>query len=586
MFKKWFWGVGIILILGIGYLTLRPSFNLALTGDDYLGLWRYNYYLKGLGRGLGGEKMNNVSYFFTDYGPMDTLTAVIYNFFGFRHQLYYIICFILRVIASLSFLWPVYKLTRNRWASLGVAGFFLITTTGLEATDWSFNMPSYLAIAILNSWIGYFLITKTSNHLLFWSLAAVLFVAAIIVQPIRMVFLPVFVIGLEIYWLLFNFNLRRFVKAFLRIGMYIALTAMIFKYTQIGGAVSGRGSDTIIKNYGQVIKYIQEKNFRILLTPVSQVGIMVLPNNFMYQRLEVWGFPRTFRRVVIPSYFGLVLGLIILKINKWGLIGSLILGAGWAGYVWREYMTLGGNSLQPFELLTYLIGGYFLIAMTLWWWRLKGESHLQLSLVIGLMLMLGGFMVAWLRNTGAVFEITSRYLIVPGAGLAWLMAVPLAVQKRKWVFVSLFGLLFSLHARTSYSYLFHLSEVRGIELTDRLRNSVKGSKDFGDPKIPIVYYFEGDNPEILHHAFIFGWPVISTFQFNFSGPWYTVAPTDKWEEVVSAYVDGKSLKRFMPDPMTTVKMDNVFAYRLENRQLIDVTEEKRGILKKLKKGLR
>lgn len=576
MTRKRYWLWGILLALGIGYLVLRPSFNLALTGDDYLGLWRYNYYING----LGGEKITNLTYFFTDYGPMDTLTAVIYNYFGFRHQIYYIICFLLRVLASLSFLWPVYKLTQNRWASLGAAGFFLITTTGLEATDWSFNMPSYASIAILNTWIGYFLVTRISNNLLVWGLAALLFVVAIIVQPVRMVFLPVFVIGLEIYWLISGFNLGRLVKALIRIGIYIALTAMIFKYTQIGGAVSARGLDTIAKNYGQVIKYVQEKNFRVLLTPVSQIGTMILPNNFMYQRLEVWGFARTFRRVVIPAYLGLLLGLVLLKVSRWGLVGGLIFGAGWAGYLWREFMAPMKNPLQPFELLTYLIGGYFLISISLWWWRLKKEGHMRLNLVIALLLMVGGFGVAWLRNPGTVFEITGRYLVVPGAGLAWLTAILLA--SKRLALVVLFGLLFGLHARTSYRYLFHLSEVRGIELTDRLRNSVKGSKDFGNPKIPIVYYFEGDNPEILHHAFIFGWPVIATFRFNFTGPWYTIAPTDKWEEVVSAYVDGKALTRFMPDPMTTVKLENVFAYRLENRQLIDVTKEKREVLKKLK----
>ncbi|MEK7090967.1 MAG: hypothetical protein AAB887_00485 [Patescibacteria group bacterium] len=575
-----FWVVGIFLLFGIYFVTLLPSFNLALTGDDYLGLWRYDFYTNG----WGGEKLNNLSFFFSDYGPMDTLTATIHHYFGFNHKVYYIFSFLLRLTASLSFLWPVYKLTRNKWASLGSAAFFSITVTGLETTDWSFNMPSYAAIAVMNTLLGVFTITRSKNNLWIWTILALLFVIAIISQPIRMLFLPALMIGLEIYWLITNFNWKKTVLTVFRIGLYILLTTSILKYTSIGGAVGARGTAALIKNYGLVIKHYQEKNYKIFLSPISQLGKIILPNDFMYQRLEHWGLPRTFRRAVIPVFAGFAIWLVFFKSKRIELVSGLLVGGGWTAYVWQEFIAKTSSPVEPFELFTYLIGGYFLIWVILWWIQLKGQNNLRLILVLSVFMMIGGFIAPWLRNPGFLYEITGRYLIVSGAGLAWLMAVPLATKtdlKRKLVLIMMFGLLFSLHAKTSYRYLYHLSEVRGIELTDRLRGSIKRAKNFGNPKEPLVFYFEGDDPEILQHAFIFGFPVIASFQFDFA-PWYNIAATNIWLEVESAYLDGQSLKRFMPGPYFPVKLENIYVYRLQSRNLIDVTDEKRELLRKLK----
>lgn len=583
MFKQWFWFGNIILVLAIGFLTLRPSFNLALTGDDYFAIWRYYYYIDG----QGGPKISNLSYFFTDYGPVDMFTAAIYNYFGFKDQVYYVFSLAFRVLAAVSFLWPVYRLTKSKWASLGSMAFFLITVTGLEATDWSFNMPSYLAIAIMNILLAIFSISRTKNNLLIWATSSLLFTAAVISQPIRMMFLPVLMVLLESFWLITNISWKNVILGILKITMYVFLIATILKYSHYGESASARGKDAILANYGQVITQIKQKNYKLLLTPINQIGVVILPNIAMYQRLEDWGLARTFRRVVIPAVAGYLIWLILLKFSKKTFALGFILGLYWTNYIWQKFVTMTANPIQPFELLTYLLGGLLLISTGLWWISLRKQKNLQLSLTLAILIMFGGFMVAWLRNPGSVIEITGRYLIVPAAGLAWLMAFLLAtaIKTKNIVLIVIFGLLFSLHAKTSYEYLYHLSSVRGIELTNRLRNSVQVPPYLSKSNAPVVYYFEGDNPDILHHAFIFGWPVIAVFRFNFSGPWYHIAPTNSWEEVVSAYLDGKSLKRFMPGPWKPVSLENIFAYRLENRQLIDETEEKREILKNLKTKL-
>lgn len=577
--KVKFWVYGIVLILAVGFSTLYPSFNLALTGDDYLGLWRYNFYLNG----YGGETLNNIQIFFSDYGPQDTITALIHSYFEFNHRIYYIFSFLLRTLASLSFLWPVYKLTKNKWASIGAGAFFLITVTGLETTDWSFNMPSYVSIAILNIYLGIYLVSRNKRNLFIWTALGVFFVLTIVTQPIRMVFLPLLAIGIEFYRLLRNLSTRNLLLSTVRIAMYIFMTLAIFKFTNIGGDVSARGVESLRKNYGSVEKYIANKNTRVLITPISQLGIIIFPNQSMYQRLESWGLPRTFRKVVLPAILAYVAILVYFVKKKRLVLLSLLTGAAWTLYIWKGFMF--SNPFQPFELLTYLLGGYFLILIVMLWFELKGVEDLRFGLVLSVLIIILGFMVPWLRNPGSVNEITGRYLIVSGAGLTWLVSIFIAisVQRKLVLLVIAICIFFGIHAKSSHKYLYHLSNVRGIELTDSLRNSVKRAANFGNTKVPIVFYFEGDDPEILHHAFIFGWPVISSFQFGNYGSWYNIAPTDKWEEVVSAYIDGESLKRFMPGPYVPAKLEDIYSYRLENRRLIDESEEKRKILKTLKK---
>ena len=557
----------------IGFLVLRPSFDLALTGDDYLGLWRYQFYING----WGGETLSNKSYFFTDYGPMDMLTAIIHHFVGFRHQIYYIVSFVLRTLAALSFLWPVYRLSKSKWAAVIAAAFFMITTTGLEATDWSFNMPSYVAIALTNLALGCF-VTQA------WFFAPIFFVLAIISQPIRTMFLPILMIGLEIYSIVINFNLRKLFWGLSRIGVYIFLIATLLKYTSYGGAVSLRGSSVLAQNLQQVIQLGKDGNYKILVTPISQIGRLILPNNFLYQRIEIWGLPRTFRQVVVTTFSMFLIGLVIIRSTRWQFLIGVIVAFGWTTYVWRTFMNPAESLIQPFELLTYLFGGYVLIILTTVWISLKKQENLRLGLFLAVLFTASGFILFWVRTPGTVYEITGRYLIVSGAGLAWLVGMLTAVgtRSRSIILLILVGILFSLHAKTSYRYLYHLSEVRGIELTDRLRGSIKRATNFGNPDVALVFYFEGDDPEILQHSFIFGFPVISHYQFDIDGPWYNIAPTNIWAEVESAYVDGQSLKRFMPGPWKPVALENIYAYRLENRNLVDVTEEKREKLKQLK----
>lgn len=79
------WLLYVLIILDVSVFVLYPSFNLALTGDDYLGFWRYNETLAGRQDG----PRTPLSYFFIDYGPQDITTAIIHSFVGWNAKYYY-----------------------------------------------------------------------------------------------------------------------------------------------------------------------------------------------------------------------------------------------------------------------------------------------------------------------------------------------------------------------------------------------------------------------------------------------------------------------------------------------------------------
>ena len=134
------------------------------------------------------------------------------------------------------------------------------------------------------------------------------------------------------------------------------------------------------------------------------------------------------------------------------------------------------------------------------------------------------------------------------------------------------------HSFSSSSYLSHLAQVRDAKTTNQLRQAVKWIPEFGTTTEPLVFYFEGD-PEVVYHAFLFGFPEIMSATYHFSDN-YNLVATSSWSEIVSAYTNGEALKRFYT-PVKPAMLKNIYAYKVQGGNLIDITAEKRRLLQQL-----
>ncbi len=574
-------GLIIILIpLILGFLTLAPSFNLALTGDDYLGLWRYRYYLEG----HTGRQWNHLSFFFTDYGPQDIITATIHKYFGFDSRYYYFFSFLTRVLAALSFFPLVKYLSRSAFFSSYSVALFMVITTGLETTDWSFNMPSYISIVSLNILTLYLLVLRGKRWL--WTILLPIFmILPIVIQPIRMIFIPGFVLFYGLVSTLYTWNAKEIYKYLLIILLTIFSVTGLFRYTDIGGSVGGKGLESMRSTYGSIIKFVTDKKFEIFLTPVRQIGNIVIPNSIVSDRLEVIGIKGSVKRVVIPTFviFAIFYMLVVnvLKLPMWLRILGMLLSSVWTLFAIWNYLVKAQYPLQPQELFGYLTGAYYLVCVALFLFYFRKSRQEFLSLTAGVIILIFSFIIPWLRNPGFLYDTTGRYLVVSGVGLVLSFSICIhtlfarSVLGKKLAIMLMLS-FFTLHSNESYSYLERLSRLRGREITDRLRSQIKPVKEFASGS-QVLFYFEGDR-DVLYHSFIFGFPVIMAFQHNYF-TWSNIASVTSWAEVESAYTNGSSMTRFFSNNAKPLPLESIYGYRLDNQNMVDISDEIRSKLK-------
>ncbi len=174
--------LGSFLIIFISFLTFRPSFNLALYGDDWLAFYRY---LTHLGPGAI-ENWNHLTYFLTPYGAQDILMGSLRKIYGFNSVDYYTTSYLFRLFASFSLFPLVFYFTKSKLATFFSILFFSVTIIGLDTTTWVFNMPTYITVGLFNLTLYFFIKSREENHFKQIFFAVILYYFAYIITPIRM----------------------------------------------------------------------------------------------------------------------------------------------------------------------------------------------------------------------------------------------------------------------------------------------------------------------------------------------------------------------------------------------------------------
>src|SRR3989344_2928752 len=482
-----------LLIIFFGLIIFYPSFNIHFDGDSLLTLYRFQHIVG------EGREFNYFNYFFTDYGPQDSVFAIIYHFYGLNPTPYFVASFIMRIIAAFSFLPLVLFLFKDKILAYLASIFFLVTSTGLETTGRVFNMPSYIAITLFNLYLLSVFKSKEKDSLKLIFISVILFGLTIVVQPIRMAFLPLLGIFIEVLYLLFRFKKVETKYSFIRISIYILIVLSIFIF------------GFILRLFKAGYSNLKQKYFN----------------------LAYWiGFAWTLATGVYFTYFQI-------------------------------------NPITTSELLSFFAGGYLLILiMVVLLSTLKNKSSFFRSIVI-LSIIGFGYFIFWLRNPSVITATQERYLIVSSVGITLLLSAFVANAKNKFPLYLFFILAILIHALGSFKYLNHLSDVRGVRLTENIRNSIPDVFD-KHGNTPILFYFQPSNSEILHHSLMFGFPVIVYFQYGIDYPWSLVYTPD-WQEVVSAYTDGEATKNYT-SKVEVVVLDNIYSFDLEGDALVDTTE--------------
>lgn len=572
------------LLIILSLFIFFPSFQLSLFGDDWLAFYRYS---KLLGSFAQGQE-NHLTYFLTPYGSQDILMGLLQKVYGYESTPYYLTSYLFRIIAVFSFYPIVIYLTKSKIAALFAILFFSITTTGLDTTNWVFNMPSYITIALFNLFLYFFLKSRQGKFRLLLT-AGLLYYLAYVITPIRMHGSLLFILLLEAFWIFQTKSLKIFKKVAMRVSLII-FVFLIIKYT--GHSITPN-EITERLNIGITtdLTLLSQGRFDFIFYPLLIFGSMFIPD-FILPTLQIASSSKLVWQLALPVFLGfLMISLYLMKIlsiSKDKFLRYLMP----ASILWTILVTvIHRANLQTFSNYQYifslLVGGYILILLINLGWHFFKETYISTTIFLGATWSILSFFFAWWWVPTSIFPTTYRYLIVSAVGVSILLATIVGLgrnRKQQIVLFSFFLILVVIHIASTYSYLSQLKNIRSQELYSRIWSKIPHIPEIGKSSRPIIFYFEGDgtNGGILHDVITFGFPFHMALNYNFIVESKMPLTMDSWEEVVSAVSDGQSFKKHYGIAIDPIPIENVYVFKLEGRDnLINLTDDARKQLKRI-----
>lgn len=284
----------------IGLLAHYPSLSMAVYGDDWFGIF---YYLSKNSNGVHYGFFPEPFAILVPYGFSVFVMGILYKLFGLNSTLYYLVSLILRVFASYAmFVTCKTSISKtNKLLSLRsfiicflVSLLFLVGLSGIEVTDWLFNMNVYLAT-------GFYLLGIRSQIKFLCSgsridaiISVTLSILAAIVAPIRfqamIILVPmidvVFLIKKEARPTLKQILIKDFVFIF---AMVLLIIVGLFGrshdiYESLAG---GKFLNAVFSNSGSVLSALLQLNGAVILPDSIFRGMHIQIAGFLFVLLLV-----------------------------------------------------------------------------------------------------------------------------------------------------------------------------------------------------------------------------------------------------------------------------------------------------------
>ena len=568
-----FW---LLTVSTIAFLVFKPSFSLAFSGDDWLAFFRYRYHV---GEWSSGQ-INLLTYLLTPYGSQDITMGLLRKGFGLQApHLYYLISFFFRLLASFSIFLVVRLSTKSILGGFIAALFFATTIIGADATNWVFNMPSYIGLACFILFLYFFILAQQKGSLKSVLAAALFYFLAFLVAPIRMHGLPLLVIALDLFLLITD--RKRVKEIIVRQAVFIAVFLLI---RSIGDSM-GQASDTIQKLSGGVdfmITSLSNRDFSFLLNPFVIVGRFLLPEN-------VWPLVG---KIIPNARFNQIAFLCVLvaipflvffrelqKEQKTGKNYLFYLIA--FAFLWTLIVKIlaGKNLLLPLPDPAFvgpaILGGYLAIFGILLTLKYINTRYGAIIFASFSWIFLS-FAFPWLWNPNALLGTNHRYLIMSASGMAlfWGTLTSLSKKTRLKILTTTVALVFiAIHSTLTNNFFSKLEEVRSAKLWNEIWSSFPNVREINnDP--PIIIYFEGDSA-IIYHILSFGFPANVAVIFDMKDGNTLPVPITEWKDLVKTITSGENMPAYGYEKKP-IEVNKIYAFELsKNSTMNDITSQTR-----------
>lgn len=512
-----------ILITLLSAFTFWGSFSLSLFGDDWLAFWRYTQHLGSKSSG----QWNHLTYFLTPYGSQDILMGILKTIYNFDSTKYYLVSFIFRLFASFSLYPLVLYLTKNKLAAVFSVLFFSVTTTGLDTTNWVFNMPSYITIGLFNLSLYFLIKSRDDKKPISLIISGILYYFAYITTPIRMHGSLPFIFLIEFFWIIQNKNIKMVKIIALRLSLFLVIF-LIIRYTGNSQGPAEEISQRINTGFTAILTMLSNEQLNFIFNPIIIFGSMFIPDFILQDTQRNILLLPTGSLILIVTVF-----LIIKSFHKTNASNALFLGLSWS----------------------------FLSFFFAWW---------------------------WIPNT--IFPTTYRYLITSASGISILFGAMISLGKNKTqkrFLFTIFSFLVILHIISTRIYINYLNNTHGLETSKKIWSQIPRIEEIGKSKEPIIFYIEGEagNEMIIHDIITFGFPPHIAILYNLrEEDGGLPVPMTDFKEVISAVESGKTLPSYGYPPKA-IPIDRIYAFYLQNQDhLVNITQQVRQKLLDIQNG--
>lgn len=573
--------ISILLIILFGLLALAPSFKLGFSGDDWLAFYRYRYHLGDWTH----HEFTHVSYFLTPYGSQDIIMGLLQKIFDYVPKYYYYVSFFLRISVSIILYRFINSFSKNKIAGLCSGIFFAITTIGIDTTNWVFNMPSYISLALFLVLIYIFIQSQIKNSYKLALLCAPLYYLTFVFAPIRMHGLPMILTALELFLLIKSPNWSTLKLTLTRQILLIGTLALI-RITGKSMGVSAIGD--LVKSLTLIIEMLKAGDFAFVATPFVIVGRFFVPEN-VWPIVQAY-FPNPTIRHIVPFsilffsplyLFFWHLECATFKSKKYSLfLLGLLLAVTFVFYSLAKVNVTNlvfANVLGP-----ALLGGYFFVfCLTLLVKYFK--ENVTYLIFLSVFWTFLSFVYPFFLSPLSLLNQMHRYLIIPALGMAifWGMLMILAKVSKLKIHLSVVIMFFlSIQFFSTRAYLNNLVSIRSAQLANRIWSLMPKFEGLGSGSEPKVFYFEGDS-EIIYHSITFGFPPHMAMLYNYNETQAKLpVPLSSWNDVMTTVTTGKNMPAY-GYPIKPISIENIYAFKITATEVTDVTSEKQVLLKKL-----
>lgn len=572
--------VFITIVIFLSWITFKDSFEIALSGDD----WLLHYTIWMIFDVQKSANFLDPSTYLCTYCPHYSFLSIIKSLWGYSAFPHYLISLFFRIGVSISLFFLVRILTKQNIPAILAGIFFSVSYIGIQTTDWVFNFTHYGGIIMVCLFFILYVKAKNLTNFLTLTYATLAFIGALIISPPRMHGLYPLVLVAELSWLVIEGKNYQFKKAFLRLAILLLTYKII---------LSNPGYGTTEYNLSQVIKGLEmakdmlsQGNTAFLLNPISSVGNYLIPD-MLWQKLPLSGM---LSLVPIALIFGLLStgALFFAHIKSRSLKIYLFFLLLWflIMYLFRKTNL---NFYSIYQIGFGLIGGYTLIFSYWLFNQLKSSKPLlAFALILGQGWMLTFSLFPWLIAPYQIFDSSMRYSIQQAAGLAiWIATIftVILIGSRERKINQTQGIIYSLiagfvlmHILFSQQYLASLKTNRGTNIDEQLWNTIFRDVPTLPQDKPSVFFLSYDDYYLAEWDLRFPFSSHGALHYQITNQKANPFMIYEYDKLLSIVTDGKALgpQGYEPDPLP---LNYVYGYILRNRGLTNITTELREKLK-------